>query len=62
MLELSEVDIKEGTAKILSSIKNLISDRCTTQKKFNRLFAEYRKEVLPTIMDNFHSLREKEKE
>ena len=29
--------------KVFALIKNLISNRCATQKKFNNLFPEYRK-------------------
>ena len=33
-----------------------MSDRCTTQKKFNRIFCEYRKSVIPTITENWNEL------
>lgn len=46
-------DEKENLAsKSLVSIKNLMSDRCATQKKFNDLFIEFRKNVLPHTIKN----------
>ena len=45
----SFVDEKENLAgKSLVSIKNLMSDRCETQKKFNDLFIEFRKKCFST--------------
>ena len=32
--------------KTFINIKNLMSDRCNTQKKFNKLFVEFRKNIL----------------
>ena len=46
-------DEKENLAsKSLVSIKNLMSVRCATQKKFNDLFIEFRKNVLPHTIKN----------
>ena len=36
--------------KVFASIKNLMSDRCATQKKFNNLFVEYRKQIVPLAL------------
>ena len=36
--------------KIFASIKNLMSDRCGTQKKFNNLLVEYRKQIVPLAL------------
>ena len=36
--------------KIFASIKNLMSDRCATQKKFNNLLVEYRKQIVPLAL------------
>ena len=44
--------LSEGTFII---IKNLISDRCAVQKKFNDLFIEFRKNVLKNATKNFDS-------
>ena len=43
-------------SKSLVSIKNLMTDRCATQKKFNDLFIEFRKNVLPRTIKNFNDL------
>ena len=36
--------------KAFASIKNLMSDRCVTPKKFNNLFVEYRKQIVPLAL------------
>ena len=36
--------------KVFASIKNLMSDHCATQKKFNNLFVEYRKQIVPLAL------------
>ena len=38
------------------AIKNLMSNRCSVQNKFNNLFYEYRKSVIPKIIDNQEDL------
>ena len=38
--------------KVFSSIKNLMPDHCATQKKFNKIFTEFRCSVLPDIVSN----------
>ena len=47
--------------KILKSIKNVMSDRCAVQKRFNNLFTNYRKEILPTVVKEWESLSEEER-
>ena len=42
--------------KVFCSIKNLMSDRCATQKKFNKIFSEFRCSVLPDIVTNWDTL------
>ena len=39
-----------------------MSDRCTTQKKFNRIFTEYRKSVIPTTTENWAQISKEEQE
>ena len=46
--------------KAVKSIKNVMSDRCAVQKKFNDLFTCFRKDVLPTIVSEWESLSEEE--
>ena len=41
---------------LFKSIKNLISDRCATDKKFNNLFTKFRKELLPDVIKNWENL------
>ena len=45
----------EVISKTFINIKNLISDRCNTQKKFNKLFMEFRKIILKHTI-NFDDL------
>ena len=44
-----------------ASIKNLMSDRCNTQKKINKLIINYRNTILPNIKSNWELLSETEK-
>ena len=44
------------TNLVFKSIKNLMSDRCATQKKFNNLFTKFRKELLPDVIKNLENL------
>ena len=39
--------------KIISSIKNIMSDRHIVQKKFNAVFQDYLASVLPTVFQNW---------
>ena len=43
-------------ARTFASIKNVMSDRCATQKKFNRIFTEYRETVIPSVQENWQTL------
>ena len=47
---------------IFSNIKNLMSDRCAVQKKFNNLFIKLRKEYLPDVVRNWSNLSNVEQE
>ena len=42
--------------KNFSNIKNLMSDRCAVQKKFNNLFIKLRKEYLTNVVRNWSNL------
>ena len=48
--------------KIVSNIKNLVSDGCAVQKKFNNLFIKLRKEYLPDVVRNWGNLSNVEQE
>ena len=60
-------DISDASSKsnfsdtFFASIKNLMSDRCYTQKKFNKLLIDYRNTVLPKVKSNWELLSESEK-
>ena len=41
---------------IFSFIKNLMSDHCATQKKFNRLFTEFCSSIRSDVISNWNSL------
>ena len=47
--------------EILLRITCTMSDRAATQEKFNELLEEYRKEILPLVMDNYDSLSDVER-
>ena len=62
--DISSFGPKKGedfSARLFASIKNLMSDRCVTQKRFNRLFIEYRNNLIPQIVENWDSLSEDER-
>ena len=42
-------------------MKNLMSDRCAAQKKFNDIFIKYRHSVLPDIINNWNDLSDSDK-
>lgn len=42
--------------KLLTSIKNTMSDRATTEKKFQTLLEEYRREILSQIKEGWNLL------
>ena len=44
--------------KIVASIKNVMSDRCIVQKKFNEILAKYRNEILPNVVGGWSQLNE----
>lgn len=46
--------------QILLRITSTMSDRASTQIKFNELLEEYRKTLLPAIVDNYETLSEEE--
>ena len=57
-----ESSTTEVGKKILSNIKNTMSDRAATQKCFNELLEAYRMEILPTVVSEWEDLSADEKE
>ena len=55
-MKLRSTQKKGFDTKVIASIKNLMSDRCATHKKFNDLFIKYRTELLPQATKNWHKL------
>ena len=49
---------KNVSNKIISSIKNVMSDRHIVQKKINIVFQDYRASVLPNIAENWDAMNE----
>ena len=49
--KMGNQDENSSVAKIVYSIKNLMSDRCIVQKKFNELYLKFRTDVLPNVVD-----------
>ena len=47
--------------KILTEIKNTMSDRHVVEKSFNNLLEDYRLEILPTVVENWEDLSDDEK-
>ena len=48
--------------KILFNIKNIMSDRASTETKFNELLKDYRESVLPEVIENYENLKEESKQ
>ena len=46
--------------KILSSIKNTMSNRASKEKAFNILLEKYKANILPDIMDGWDEMTEEE--
>lgn len=57
----------EGTSNsigsvILGKVKNTMSDRASTEKSFNVMLQQYRKEILPLVINNWGDLSTDERE
>ena len=50
------------SGKIVSKLKNTMSDRHSAEKLFNEMLQDYRSEILPTIAENWNEMTEIEKE
>ena len=50
------------SSKIVSKIKNTMSDRHAAEKLFNELIHDYRAELLPTVIENWNEMMDIEKE
>jgi hypothetical protein len=57
---ISDIDAasenEQAGKEILVNIKNTMSDKAGTEKKFNDILREYRDEVLPEVIENFNIL------
>ncbi|MES9902781.1 MAG: hypothetical protein ABW168_08870, partial [Sedimenticola sp.] len=52
---------KNNGKKILTNIKNTMSDRAATETKFNQLLETYRNEILPDVIVDYDTLDAEEK-
>lgn len=50
------------SSKIISKIKNTMSDRHSAEKLFNQMLHDFRAEVLPTVVGNWEDMADVEKE
>ena len=57
--ESQEHSENDTSLKILRNIQNTMSDRASTELKFNDLLQDYRKDILPIVIDNFDQLDDK---
>ena len=51
-----------ASSKIISSLKNTMSDRHAAEKLFNAMLHDYRVEVLPIIAENWNDVAEPQRE
>ena len=49
MGDVSSFNKEDISDKLFSSVKNFMSDCCNKQKKFNKLFIEYRSQIIPKM-------------
>ncbi|XP_056017756.1 uncharacterized protein LOC130053959 [Ostrea edulis] len=59
-LREEKTDTNNRGYKILSGIKNTMSDRASTEKKFNELLEEYRSNILPNVIEGWIDMTEDE--
>jgi hypothetical protein len=57
----SSVEDENADKKVMKSIKNLMSDRCIVQKKFNEILQTYRQSILPEVVDEWDIMNDDEK-
>ena len=60
---LSDIELVAGpnTGKlILSKLKNTMSDRHVVEKKFNDVLEDYRRDILPTVIDTWEQMTPEE--
>ena len=51
----SETEVIDATNKLISSIRNTMSDQCATNGLFNSLLLDLRKDLLPSVVNNWDS-------
>ena len=51
-----------ASSKIITKIKNTMSDRHAAEKLFNEILHDYREEILPSVFDNWEELTTAEKQ
>ena len=56
----AESEGSEAGMKILQNIKNTMSDRAATEKKFHQLLQEFRASILPTFVEDWDLLAQDE--
>ena len=60
MFKEYDKESSSSAQKIIKSIKNVMSDHCAVQKKFNDLLTCFRKDVLPTVVLEWEKMSEME--
>ena len=50
------------STKIISKLKNTMSDRHAAEKLFNELLHDFRADILPSVAENWEQMNEMEKE
>jgi hypothetical protein len=57
----SSVEDENADKKVMKSIKNLMSDRCIVQNKFNEILQTYRQSILPEVVEEWDIMDDDEK-
>ena len=56
MGDISSFKKEDIYGKFFLSVKNLMSDHCNAEKKFNKLFIDYRSQIIPKMKSDWETL------
>ena len=59
--DIDECPVLGKTYKLITEVRNTMSDRASTETKFNTLFEEYRQSILPEVVSGWENFSEDER-
>ena len=57
-----EKSVSDRVKDVVARMKNTMGDRAVTEKKFNVLLSEFRREILPEVVNGWNEMSEDEQE